>query len=90
LNVLLISYALRTLAVDYSPLYQAIKRNSATWWHFLDDTWIIETNMTADDLGRLLITHISTNDSLIVVRITPEHQGWLPQIAWDWLNKRQY
>jgi len=90
LRVLLITYSLRTLNVDYTLLQEAIKRNSTSWWHFLDSTWIVETPLTADDLARILISHIYPADSILVARITPEQQGWLPLSAWEWLNKRNY
>ena len=88
--VLIVTYALNNKAADYTPLFAAIKSNAGRWWHFMDSTWIVETQHTADQFAKLLYPHMFTTDSLFVGRLQGEKQGWLPKEAWDWLNSKQY
>lgn len=88
--VLLITYALNTPGKDYNPLYNAIKGKSYNWWHYLDHTWIVSTKDPADDFAKQLYPFLTKLDRLLVVKITREHQGWLPNEAWEWLNKLPY
>jgi len=88
--VLIVDYVLSKRFRDYHPLFEALKNNSSQSWHFSDSTWIVNTNLSANEYAERLLPYIETTDSLLVVRITREHQGWLPKEAWDWLNDKQY
>jgi hypothetical protein len=89
-QVLLITYTLRNKLKDYSPLYQAIKGNGSKWWHYIDTAWIVQTVYSADQFAHKLYPHIEQADYLLVVKITRDHQGWMPKEAWDWLNSLTY
>lgn len=58
-----------------------------SWWHYLSDTWIVNTNMTVDQIASAIGQHLSEQDYLLVIAIRPPYQGWLPKEAWDWMNK---
>lgn len=88
--VLLINYELRDVTKDYTPFLDAIKANCAEWWHFLPHTWIVATVHSSDDFAKLLYPHMLNTDSLLVVRLESDHQGWLVKDAWEWLNRQQY
>lgn len=88
--VLLITCEQHTPLKDYKPLYDAIKLNSVAWWHYLEHVWIVNTTKTADEYARLLYPHITNNDRLFVAKLTGEHQGWLVEDAWKWLNNQIY
>ena len=90
MSVLLVTYTLRNQTKDYSPLFTAIKGHTGLWWHYFDTVWIVESNLTADRFAKHLYQFIERSDHLFVVRLTKEHQGWLPKEAWDWLNARTY
>lgn len=90
MSVLLITYAKKNFLKDYSPLYEAIKSNSVAWWHYLDDVWIVNSNVSADEFAKRLLPHITTDDRLLVTQLTGIHQGWLPPDAWKWLNEQNY
>jgi hypothetical protein len=89
-SVLLITYTLNNQNKDYTSLFEGIKSNCNYWWHYFDTTWIVSTTRGASEYAKLLYPHIETTDRLLVVRITKEHQGWLPKDAWNWLNERIY
>lgn len=88
--VLLVAHQLNNDAHDYAPLYEAIKTNANGWVHHITDAWIVNTALSANDFAHKLLPFILKSDRLLVVRITAEYQGWLPQEAWDWLNKAHY
>lgn len=87
--VLLISYDLKGASRDYSKLHNEIKKARA-WWHYLESTWIISTNHDTEQWQRRLRRHIEKNDNLLVIEVCRNYQGWLPERAWVWLNKREF
>jgi len=87
LKLLLVTFALRNRVRDYNPFFVALRGNALQWWHFIDQTCVITTNHSVQSLTNELIPHIESTDSLLIVEVKPhEMQGWLPQVAWDWLN----
>ena len=87
--VLLITYDLNRPGQQYASLYEEIKK-AGTWWHHLESTWIIETDLTPRQWYERLTPHIDRNDNLIVVEITRNYYGWAPKEAWDWLANRRF
>lgn len=87
--ILLISYDLNRPGQNYDGLYKEIKK-AGTWWHHLDSTWIIDTNLSPDDWQSRLQKHLDDNDHLLVIEVCDNYQGWLPDKAWKWLNARNY
>lgn len=84
----LITYDLKNTAIEgYLPLHEAIKKNCISWWHYLESTWIVKSNiLNANDISSKLTPFVKTGDRLLVVEITSNSQGLLPKEAWDWLN----
>jgi len=72
---------------DYTPLYDAIK-NSGTWWHYIDSSWIVKSDDTANTIFQRLKPLIDQKDDyLLVIKVDPSsRQGWLPRKAWDWFR----
>lgn len=88
MKVYAICYDLNNPGQDYQPLYDAIKEISDdAWWCYLDSTWLICTNKSAEQISDVLRANIDDNDSLLVIRVSEESAGWLPKDAWDWLRK---
>ena len=82
-----ICYDLKSPGKDYGQLHEAIKVLGNAWWHYLDSTWLIRTNMSASQIRDRLRPMIDANDNLLVIEVTGEFSGWLPQKAGDWLRK---
>lgn len=80
-----VSYDLNKTGQNYSKLYEELKK-SPGYWHHLDSTWLISTNETASQLSERLKKCIDDNDAMLVIKVTSEYSGWLPQDAWDWLK----
>ncbi|MBI4095179.1 MAG: hypothetical protein HY435_03235 [Candidatus Liptonbacteria bacterium] len=83
----LITYDLNAPGKDYTSLYEAIK-NLGAWWHYLDSTWLVDTQMTTSQVSNQLKPKMDQNDHFLVIRVTKDYQGWLPQEAWNWMNDR--
>lgn len=85
MSVYCVSYDLNKSGQNYSGLHDELK-NSSSWWHYLDSTWLISTHETAKQLSDRLLTKIDTNDRILVIKVTNDYSGWLTQDAWDWIN----
>ncbi len=83
-----INYDLKKPGQNYDSLYTAIK-NLGVWWHYLGSTWLVDTNVTASAIWKKLEPHVDKNDSFLIIGVTKDHAGWLPQKAWDWINERR-
>jgi len=88
--VLIINYTLRNKAKNYAPFFNAIKSNAVEWWHFLDSTFIVTANKSADEFARALFPFMEAADSIFVCRLQKDYNGWLPEEAWVWLNSKYF
>ena len=87
--IYIVSYDLKTPGRDYESLYEAIKGYSG-WWHYLESTWIIKSDMSATDIANALHKKMDSNDYLLIVDITnKDKDGWLPKKAWDWIRDNE-
>lgn len=86
MNVYIVSYDLNRAGQNYAGLYAELKKT--TWWHYLDSSWLIATNETADQLWNRLSRHCDQNDRVLVIKVQSgitNRSGWLPKDAWDWI-----
>lgn len=82
-----INYDLKRPGQNYEALYEAIK-SCGVWWHHLGSTWLVDTSLNAQGVWDRLAPHVDKNDFFLVIGVTREYQGWLPQEAWDWINQQ--
>ena len=89
MSVLLVGYDLNKPAEDYSGLIGKIKEIGDGWWHYLDSTWLITTSATPAHVRDALISHLDTNDELLVLDVS--HDAWatygVAKSGTDWLHK---
>lgn len=68
----LIMYDINQEGAGYSAANKAltgrIKELFDTWWHHLDSTWIVVTDMTLAQIRDDLEKQIDSNDELLVVK----------------------
>lgn len=74
---------------DYSRLHKEIKKANK-WWHHMESTWIVSTNLTPTQWADRLRRHLDDVDHLLVIEIAGNYDGWLPECAWNWLRKRNF
>lgn len=65
----LIGYDLDKPDQDYKDLIDAIKK-IGNWWHCLDSTWIVQSEMSATALRDTLTAHIGNSDKLLVTTLS--------------------
>jgi hypothetical protein len=86
LNAYAVNYDLRQPGRDYTGLYDAIRLKSK-WWHYLDSTWLVVTDLSASELWGLIARHIDPNDRCLIIEVRGNYQGWLPKEAWEWIHE---
>jgi hypothetical protein len=69
--------------VDHLSRYHDIKDQG------LDSVWFLQSNSSANELDADIRTKMDSNDRLMVTKlVTGQHQGWLSQDIWNWINAR--
>jgi len=82
----LVSYDLKVPGRNYEGVISVLK-SSLAWWHYLESTWIIRTNLTIDEWNNKLLSQMDKNDSLLIIDVTGKpRNGWLNKKAWEWLR----
>jgi hypothetical protein len=87
MNTLLVGYDLNKQK-DYPAIWAALQE-MGTWWHHLDSTWLVRTEMTPVLLRNALREHIDGDDELLVIDVTGRSwagRGFSAR-AYDWLKK---
>lgn len=84
-----VSYTLRPRR-DVTDLTNTLQNDFQAYFHYLDDTWLIQTDETPDEVYNRLRIHITQNDRLLIIKAEPLYQGWLPPDAWEWMKKMNW
>ena len=83
----LVGYDLNKPGQDYSDLFKAIKA-IGNWWHGLDSTWIVKTNLSAGEIrDRLKPPVTDQNDHLVVVRLEGDWASWHTEETNKWFTE---
>lgn len=72
---------------NYSDLIEAIKAISNNWWHCLDSTWLVKTDLTTAQVRDRLTPYLDRNDEILVAKLNGE-AAWagFDQRCSDWLK----
>lgn len=84
----LIIYSCKSSVKKFKAVDEAIKSYAwdDRWMYHLNNTWIIRSEMTADEIGQKLNAVTNENDDFLVIEIKKHYAGWLPQQALDYLD----
>lgn len=85
--ILLITYNLNEPTRNTEALFNEIKK-AGTWWHHLDSTWLIKTNSSPKEWYNRIAPRFLKSDSFLIIEVKSNYYGWLPQNAWDWIQKQ--
>jgi hypothetical protein len=70
MTIYMIGYDLHPVRGEtYNELIEAIK-NIGPWWHCLDSTWLVISNLTAIQIRDALWQHMKADDQLLVLTYT--------------------
>ena len=75
MSTLLVGYDLNRPGQDYPELIEEIKAIGA-WWHHLDSTWLVRTELTPVEVCDRLKAHIDRGDELLVIDVTGRARAW--------------
>lgn len=88
--IVLITYDLKSIEKDYTPLYEAIKNCGSDWWHYMESVWIVKTEISPQECFNRIRESIMEGDRCFIVDITKcSRQGWLPSNAWAWIKEKE-
>jgi hypothetical protein len=91
--VFLVTWDLNRAKPNYAAARQKLIEHLRRYEHVkdvgLDSVWFISTQKTADALDADIRTQLDVNDRVIATKlVSGQHQGWLGQDVWDWINAR--
>lgn len=88
MNTLLVGYDLHKPRQEYEAVWDVL-RAMGTWWHHLDSTWIVRTELTPVQLRTQLRQLVDGDDEILVIDVSG--RSWagygFEQRAYDWLKK---
>ena len=77
--------------VDYNKFHDAliIANGVLNWWHYLECTYIIITPaaVTATSVAQFVTQQMPGKHSFTSEINLQNHNGFLPQEAWNWINQ---
>lgn len=84
--MILVTYDLKQPGRNYRTLIDTIK-SLGEWRHDLESTWLVRTNLKAEQVAAHLRLHIDDSDRLLVIEVKPYcSDGWLTPEAWTWIH----
>jgi hypothetical protein len=84
----MVSYDFKDEPENHQALFDALRRFGG-WWHFIDGTWLIETDADAKSIHRDLQPYLNDNINLLIAEVGQDMSGWLPPKAWDWIQQHR-
>ena len=91
--IYVVSYTLRpSLLRNTSALSNELQKPGTRWAHHLNNTWLVATDETANELYERIRRFFLQTDSILITPFNPNgtYSGWLPQEAWDWIEEHKY
>lgn len=82
----LITYDLNRPGQNYDVLFAALK-NIGTHWHFMQNAWIVQTQLSAEQVRDNLARYIDRNDKLWVSLITEAAWRGLSDDGNRWIQR---
>jgi len=83
-----VSYELATQLFRNTSAFTDEIQRSRSWMHYIDNTWIISTDETIEQLYSRLREHLIDQDLLLIMNTDGISAGWLPEEAWNWIQER--
>jgi hypothetical protein len=87
-KIYVVSYHFRNSADDYPDFFDALQ-DFDSWWHFIQGTWLITTDLGAKEIYEKLNPSIDDEVNLLIVEAGPDLAGRLPTKAWNWIKSHQ-
>lgn len=89
-RLILVTYELNNIYKDYSSLENLLK-SSQSYFKIMENVWLLYTNRNVKFWDYNMRKIVTGKDRFFISDVTNmENSGWLPQHAWDWLNRIRY
>lgn len=93
MSVYLITWDINRAKPNYDQARQNLITHLERYEHVkdpgLDSVWFLNSTASANDIDADVRTRMDNNDRLVVTKLnTGQHQGWLGQNIWEWINAR--
>lgn len=77
---------------DYTKFHNLLTgaKDLVNWWHHLESSYIIIVDNRANATTiSSFVSKVMVNKKFLVCQLNlKDHNGWLPQAAWDWINEQ--
>ena len=93
MSVYLVTWDLNKAKPNYAQARENLLSHLQRYQHAkdagLDSVWFISSHWSADQVDADIRAKLDGNDRLVVTKLVAgQHQGWLSQGVWDWINSR--
>ncbi|HEX6701582.1 MAG TPA: CRISPR-associated protein Cas2 [Gaiellaceae bacterium] len=87
MKTLMVGYDLNKPGQQYPRLIAKLK-SFPKWWHYLDSTWLIKTDLGVTQVRDALWSLMDSSDELLVIDVTGDAMAWqgLPPRAGAWIK----
>lgn len=87
MSAYMITYDLKKSGQDYENVIKTIKDSSIYWCSYWKSSYLIKSNLTAQQITDNISTYLDGNDTLIVVEAKDtNYQGWLNKEQWKFIQ----
>lgn len=87
MSTLLVGFDLDSPGQDYRGVTERLKR-FGVWWHHLDSTWLVQTDLSVVQLRDELRRLMDGNDKLLIIDVTGRAAAWFgfAETATTWIK----
>lgn len=85
--VCFITYDLNKQGQSYEKVIEAIKSSAIAWCTYWKSSYLIKTNLTVQQVSDRITPHLDGNDTLFVVEVKNNFQGWLSEKQWKFIKE---
>lgn len=86
--VVMITYDLNSVGQKYEQVIKAIKDSSTgVYCSYWKSSYLIKTNLSPNQIQEKIKPFLDSNDSLIVIEVKSNYQGWLTEEQWKYIRE---
>lgn len=86
--VYMITYDLNKQGQEYEEVISAIKAcSNGCWCTYWKSSFLIKSSLSANQICERIQPHLDSNDTLIVIEVKNNYQGWLNNKQWAYIKE---
>lgn len=83
----MITYDLNSKGQKYDEVIKAIKNSALYWCTYWKSSFLIKSNLTPNEISDNITPYLDSNDSLIIIEVKNNYQGWLNEAQWKFIRE---